>query len=62
MLTALEDDAGAEVDGAGADVCAEPLPELLAELHAAAATVKVTPSASAGMTFTAWPMLREACW
>jgi hypothetical protein len=61
VLIAADDDAGAEVDGAGVEVCAAPPAELLLELHAAAATVSVTPTASAGTSLTAWPVLREAC-
>jgi hypothetical protein len=61
VLIAPDDDAGAEVDGAGAEVCAEPSAELLAELHAAAATVSVMPAASAGTSFTARLVLPEAC-
>ena len=57
MLIAADDDAGAEVTGAGAEVCAPPLAELLLpELHAAAATVSVRPAASAGMILTAQPV------
>jgi hypothetical protein len=61
VLIAADDDADAEVDGAGAEVRAAPPAELLPELHAATATVSVTPTASAGTSLTAWPALREAC-
>jgi hypothetical protein len=63
VLIAADEDAGAEVDGAGADVCTGPPAEvLLPELHAAAATMSVAPAASAGMTVTARPVVRETCW
>jgi hypothetical protein len=62
VLIAADDDAGAEVDGAGADVCAGLAAELLPELHAVAAAVKAAPAASAGMIFRAWPVRRETCW
>jgi hypothetical protein len=51
------------VDGAGAEVCAGSLAELLLlELHAAVATTSVRPAASVGTTLTMRPVLREACW
>jgi hypothetical protein len=56
MLIAADGDADAEVDAAGAAL--ELLPELL---HAAAVTASVTPTASAGMTRTAWRMPPRAC-
>jgi hypothetical protein len=62
VLIAADDEAGAEVDCAGADVCVELLAELLLELHAAAVIISVTPAARAGMTFTARPVWWEACW
>jgi len=62
VLIAAADDAGAEADRAGADVCAGLLAELLLELHAAAVIISVTPAARAGMRFTARPARREACW
>jgi hypothetical protein len=59
VLIAADDAAGAEVDVAGADVCAGAL-ELLPELHAAVATAKVMPTATAGMTLAARPARPEA--
>jgi hypothetical protein len=62
-MLAAADAAGAAVDAAGADVPAGAALELLPELlHAAAATARVTPSASAGATLTACPLPRRACW
>jgi len=62
VLIAADDDAGAEADAAGADVCAGAALELLPELHAAMATANVMPTATAGMTLTARPVLPQARW
>jgi hypothetical protein len=58
VLIAADDDAGAEVDAAGADVRAGAALELLPELHAAA-IVKAMASASPGPALTAWTTPRE---
>ena len=61
MLIAA-DDADAEVDAAGADVRTGAALELLAELHAAVATANVMPTATAGRTLAARPVLPQARW